>query len=497
MSSSEIQKKKPEPEKNENGIRIITEKFCCKLCYYNGGYDSPEFNGNLYLHFFGFKKIENLDNFKNLRVLYLESNAIEKIENLNNLINLECLYLQNNYIMKIENLENNINLVNLNLSNNKIKKIENLEKLINLENLYLSKNQISSSNDISNILKNDKISLLDIQNNNISEEHEKILEIFNQMKNLKVLYFKGNEVIKFIKNYRRYLISYLKNLTYLDDRPIRDEDRIGAIAFFKGGFKAEIAAKEKFKEENDKIIYIRKKEKEMIENYPLNQRKKDALKSLFNEYNNRKEKIIEKKNSVLKEIENKNFDKNFSNKKNIEILSFDYQLYENEKFKIDSEKNILMTVAIRERTDQNNIFIYENWMDEIIEEKVIENFFDFNRALIQIKMEFEKRNIKNFELFNILDLRNKWTEFEMKLNQNDNYFYLLKKEDVFPEIENKKKEEELKKLENEIFNKNKKNENENDNSIKIKISEEKIDENLYKKNQLNSYQTKSDLDEID
>ena len=65
MSSSEIQKKKPEPEKNENGIRIITEKFCCKLCYYNGGYDSPEFNGNLYLHFFGFKKIENLDNFKN------------------------------------------------------------------------------------------------------------------------------------------------------------------------------------------------------------------------------------------------------------------------------------------------------------------------------------------------------------------------------------------------------------------------------------------------
>ncbi len=58
------------------------------------------------------------------------------------------------------------------------------------------------------------------------------------MKNLKVLYFKGNEVIKFIKNYRKYLISYLKNLAYLDDRPIRDEDRIRAIAFFKGGFKA-------------------------------------------------------------------------------------------------------------------------------------------------------------------------------------------------------------------------------------------------------------------
>ena len=100
--------------------RIITEKFCLKLCEYNGGYGNVEYNYNLYLHFFGFRKIENLDNFINLKVLYLENNCIEKIENLDNLKNLTCLYLQNNYISKIENLENNKELSVLNLINNKI-----------------------------------------------------------------------------------------------------------------------------------------------------------------------------------------------------------------------------------------------------------------------------------------------------------------------------------------------------------------------------------------
>jgi hypothetical protein len=97
----------------------------------------------------------------------------------------------------------------------------------------------------------------------------------------------------------------------------------------------------------------------------------------------------------------------------------------------------------------------------------------------------------------------------MKLNKNDNYFYLLKKEDIFPLIEYKKKEEELKKLENEIFNKNntnnnsnEKNKNENFNNYNknenvIKISEGEIDENIYKKDKLNSFKSKADLDEID
>ena len=52
----------------------------------------------------GIKTIENLDNQKNLRCLYLHQNMIEKIENLDHLQDLDSLNLSNNFIKKIENL---------------------------------------------------------------------------------------------------------------------------------------------------------------------------------------------------------------------------------------------------------------------------------------------------------------------------------------------------------------------------------------------------------
>ena len=126
--------KKPKPEIDEKGTRLMTEKFVSALCEYNGGYSSPEYNFTCYLHFFAFRRIENLDKFVNLRVLYLENNSIEKIEGLDKLIHLESLYLQNNYIIDIEGLDNNKEIVNLNLSANKIKTVTNLAMIEKIEN---------------------------------------------------------------------------------------------------------------------------------------------------------------------------------------------------------------------------------------------------------------------------------------------------------------------------------------------------------------------------
>lgn len=82
---------KPIPERNEKGHYFITQKYCSELSEYNGYYYYPEMNANLHLHYKGFTKIENLEAFVNIKVLYLENNCLQKIENLSHMKHLSCL----------------------------------------------------------------------------------------------------------------------------------------------------------------------------------------------------------------------------------------------------------------------------------------------------------------------------------------------------------------------------------------------------------------------
>lgn len=495
-----IEKEKPQPEKDENGFRIITEDFCKKLCYYNGGYDSPKLNVNLYLHFQGFRKIQNLDNFVNLQVLYLENNSLNKIEGLDKLINLTCLYLQNNYIQKIENLENNTKLSILNLSNNKIQSITDISYLEQLENFYISKNTLSTIDDLQGLLNLKSLSLLDIQNNPFSVSPDELISFLNKLEKLKVLYLKG-DITRSIPNYRRNLIVKMKNLTYLDDRPIRNEDRVGAIAFFEGGYKAEKEARIKYREENDKVVQIRKREKEMLEiNFDL--RKKLALNSLQLEYNRRKNELESEKEELKK-----SYQENINNKTGKKLYNYlssiDYQLYENEEFKKNEEKLIQLTIAKRERTDQNELFEYEEeWMDDIIQINLLKQCFDFQRALIGIHAIFKEKNVKNYLLFSEMDLRSRWTklEFNQFRKNNDDTFYYLKKEEVYPEdilelMEGKKLEEKNIKEKNVEV----KNEKEKENKSGLLIKEGDVDEDNKDALLIESHneQKKQDLDELD
>lgn len=54
--------------------------------------------------------IPKLDEYKNLKGLYLEENHINEIKDLNNLISLKHISLYNNPIKEIKNLNNLINL---------------------------------------------------------------------------------------------------------------------------------------------------------------------------------------------------------------------------------------------------------------------------------------------------------------------------------------------------------------------------------------------------
>ena len=494
---SVLEKEKPQPEKDENGFRIITEDFCKKLCHYNGGYDSPKLNVNLYLHFQGFRKIQNLDSFTNLQVLYLENNSIGKIEGLGKLINLTCLYLQNNYIKEIENLEQNTKLSILNLSNNKIQNIPDMSYLDKLDNFYISKNSLSNIKNLEGLLYLKSLSLLDIQNNPFDMSPDELIEFLNKLEKLKVLYLKG-DITRSIPNYQRNLIVKIKNLTYLDDKPIRNEDRIGAEAFFKGGYPAEKEARIKYREENDKVIQIRKREKEMMET-SFDERKKMALNSLQLEYNKRKNELENEKDELNK-LYQENRDNKTGKKLYNYISSIDYRLYENEEFKKNEEKLIQLTIAKRERTDQNDLFEYEEWMDDIIQINLLKYCFDFQRALIGIHAIFKQKSVKNYILFSELDLRSKWTQLEFNKfrKNNDDTFYYLKKEEVYPEnilelIDGKKQEE----IEKE--NKDNEEKKENNNKFVINIEEGNIDDDNKDALLIESHneQKKQDLDELD
>ena len=54
------------------------------------------------IFFFFFQKIENLEEKKNLRKLYLYGNQISIIDKLEHLVELEILWLNNNCITNIE-----------------------------------------------------------------------------------------------------------------------------------------------------------------------------------------------------------------------------------------------------------------------------------------------------------------------------------------------------------------------------------------------------------
>lgn len=208
-----------------------------QICKETGGYNTASLNEKLYLHFKGWPRIENLEEFTGARVVWLEGNGLTKIEGLDACKGLRQIYLQQNCIQNIENLDDFPELRALNLSENFIKTIQGLQGCPNVETLQLNQCNITDLSDLEHLRECKSICCLELSKNRI--EDPALLDILESLPMLKVLKLDGNPVVRKIKQYRKTLICRLKKLTYLDDRPVFEEEREVAEAFGRGGLEAE------------------------------------------------------------------------------------------------------------------------------------------------------------------------------------------------------------------------------------------------------------------
>jgi dynein assembly factor 1 len=230
---------------------MLTKKMVLESCEKNGLYRTPNLNDKLYLHFKGLTDIANLEEYDQIRVLWIEGNCIREIKGLEKNVELRHIYLHQNMLDEIgTGLQHLVHLVGINLSENFITKITDLSSLVSLSTLQLKSNRLATYEDIAGIATlPPTLQVLDLGHNKI--EDARVIDLLEGLPNLSCLYLHGNPVCSKISPYRKTVVARLKGLRYLDDRPVFDDERRLTNAWARGGADEEKKEREIMREEEE------------------------------------------------------------------------------------------------------------------------------------------------------------------------------------------------------------------------------------------------------
>lgn len=120
--------------------------------------------------------------------------------------------------------------MSLNVASNCLAALDGLEACPALSTLVAERNNLESLAPLAALAAAcPELHTLDLQHNNIADPA--LLDILKRMPALRCLYLKGNPVVGKLPSYRKALVAALPGLTYLDDRPVFEEERRCAEAW--------------------------------------------------------------------------------------------------------------------------------------------------------------------------------------------------------------------------------------------------------------------------
>eukprot|EP00752_Nemacystus_decipiens_P009461 g8459.t1 len=199
-------------EKARHGLQVAID---------DDGYETPELNDRLYLHFKGYRKIQNLEPYTNLKALWLGGNGLSEIQGISHLSQLRCLYLERNLISTVKGLEGLDNLVQLDLSQNCIETTLGLRCLPALHTLNLSKNALKDADSVSPLTECSSLTNLDVTANKLAGPG--VLDVLSSLKRLVSLSLSGNPILAETAHFRKTVITASPKLRYQEEK--RNEDR--------------------------------------------------------------------------------------------------------------------------------------------------------------------------------------------------------------------------------------------------------------------------------